>query len=105
MPGRGSAGRRRQARFHALDLARPAAPEDGAALRALAAPVLELAPLEQLLLSAGPEHETRLRRDHRDRGHELGARLGLLRGNVVELVALAARHLGHLPYREDEELA
>src|SRR5881275_1156584 len=95
----------REPRLHAVDIPRPAALEDRAALRALADIGLEVPPLDDSLRLARPEHEARIRWHDRRRGHELGARAGLLAGDVVELVALAARHLGHLPHREGEELA
>src|SRR5437764_6404210 len=97
--------RRREPRLQAVDIPRPAALEDRAALRALADIGLEVPPLDDSLRLARPEHEARIRWHDRRRGHELGARAGLLAGNVVELVALAARHPGPLPHREGEELA
>src|SRR3989440_4436850 len=95
----------REPRLHAVDIPRPPALEDRAALRALADIGLEVPPLDDSLRLARPEHEARFRWHDRRRGHELRARRGLLGGDVVELVALAARHLGHLPHREGEELA
>src|SRR6516164_4339858 len=94
----------RQLRFHAGDLARPAALQDRAALCPLADVLLQLLPREQLLLVTRPQHEASLWRHHGHRCHELGARFGLLSRNVIELVALAARHLRDLPDRESEQL-
>src|SRR6516164_10924575 len=94
-----------QASFHAGDLSWPAALEDCAALGPLADIIFEVAPLDELLLVAGPQNEAGIGRHDGDGGHELLSRGCLLRWDVVELVALTAWHLRDFRHREGEKLA
>src|SRR6185369_1255469 len=84
-----------------LDAA-PATRQYRAALRALAAVVLQVAPGDGHLSLARAHDERLVLADHRHAGHEVLAGRELLRGNVEQLVALAARQLGHVLDREHE---
>src|SRR6516164_1662696 len=73
-----------QARFHAGDLAGPAAFEDRASLSALAEIILQIPPVDRLALFTRPEHECRVRGHDGNGRHEFLTRGGLLRRDVVE---------------------
>src|SRR5262245_42505009 len=83
----------------------PAAREDGAALGALAAVVLQLGELESHLAFARADDEVLLGRHDGDRGEIFLAALDLLRREAEDLVALAARQFGQILHREYEQLA
>src|SRR5690348_13503201 len=89
-----------QTRFHAADLAGPAALEDCAALGTLADIRLKVAPVDLLLLLAGPKDQACVRRNDGQRSHALLSCSRLLARDVIELVALAARHLRYGSDRE-----
>ena len=65
--------------------------------------LLELAEGVGLAALAVVDHERAAGRDHGETGDNLGALGCQLRRDVEELVALAARHLGHLAHREGEQ--
>src|SRR5579862_2203736 len=102
---RSSGDRRGRGRaFQAGDLA-PATRQYGAALGPLAAIIGEILPAELLALLARPQEQRSVRRHNRHAGQELFARGGFFAGYVIQLVALAARHLRNVAHRERQHLA